>query len=107
MAVSGLGRDVQLGAGRVHELQSVDRTAGGQARGHRAGVPTVREVRQNSAGQCCQAENQTKKSQNQTFLRPYFYQISDQKRTQTRYFRGQNQTCSKNLIPILGKSTFI
>ena len=36
--------------------------------------------------QCCQAENQTKKSQNQTFIRPYFYKKSDQKRTQTRYF---------------------
>ena len=36
--------------------------------------------------QCCQAENQTKKSQNQTFMRPYFYQKSDQKRTQTHYF---------------------
>ena len=36
--------------------------------------------------QCCQAENQTKKFQNQTFIRPYFYQKSDQKRTQTRYF---------------------
>ena len=58
MSVSRLGRDVQLGAGRVHELQSVDRTAGGQARGHRAGVPAVREVRtvQCSAVQCRQEE---------------------------------------------------
>ena len=39
----------------------------------------------NKLKQCCQAENQTKKSQNQTFIRPYFYQKSDQKPTQTRY----------------------
>ena len=39
--------------------------------------------------QCCQAENQTKKSQNQTFIRPYFYQKLDQKRTQTCYFEVQ------------------
>ena len=32
------------------------------------------------------SRNQTKKSQNLTFIRPYFYQKSDQKRTQTRYF---------------------
>ena len=36
--------------------------------------------------QCCQAENQTKKSQNQTFIRPHFYQKSDQMRTQTCNF---------------------
>ena len=45
--------------------------------------------------QCCQAEDQTEKSQNQTFIRPYFYQKTDQKRTPTRHFRGQNQNGSK------------
>ena len=51
-----------------------------------------------TAVHCCQAENTTKKSQNQTHIRPYFYQKLDQKRTPTCYFQSQKQTCSKNLI---------
>ena len=42
--------------------------------------------------------NQTNKSQNQTFIRPYFYKRrkkSDQKQTQTRYFQVQIR-----LVPI-------
>ena len=33
-----------------------------------------RNKNENKVFQCCQAENQTNKSQNQTFIRPYFYQ---------------------------------
>ena len=36
--------------------------------------------------QCCHEENQTKKSKNQTFIRPHFYQKSNQKRTCPPYF---------------------
>ena len=48
--------------------------------------------------QCYQAKNQTMKSQNQTFIRPYFYQKSDQNRTQTLYFEGKIRLVPKTLF---------
>ena len=47
-------------------------------------------------------KNQTKKSQNQTFIRPYFHHKSDQKQTQNRCFWNKNQT-----FPILMIFVFI
>ena len=57
--------------------------------------------------QCCQEENQTKESQNLTFIRPHFYQKSNQNWSWPLYFSGQNLNCSKNIIPTLGTVTFI
>ena len=58
--------------------------------GEKEGSDAEKKVGSSEEGmQCCQAENHTKKSQNQTFIRPYFYQKSDQKRNQTCYFEVQ------------------
>ena len=51
---------------------------------HRPGHPAI--YLQVLYSQCCQLKNQTRKSQNQTFIRPYFHQKSDQKRTRNRRF---------------------
>ena len=57
--------------------------------------------------QCCQEENQTNESQNLTFIRPHFYQKSNQNRSWPLYISGQNLNCSKNIIQTLGTVTFI
>ena len=56
---------------------------------------------------CCQEENQTKESKNLTFIRPHFYQKSNQNWSWPLYFSGQNLNCSKNIIKTLGTVTFI
>ena len=58
------------------------------------------------AKQCCQAENQTKISQSD-FYRTIFLPKIRPKANPNSQFGGQNQTNFKNLIPTLGKSTFI
>ena len=56
--------------------------------------------------QCYQAENQTKKAQNQTCMRPYFYQKSDQTPTRTRHFKVKIRLVPKTFLTS-SKSTFI
>ena len=64
------------------------------------------EVVLQPALQCCQAENQTNKSQ----IRLLSDNISTKKQTKSGpkpAILVQNQTCSQNLFATLGKSTFI
>ena len=61
-------------------------TQRGSPMGSKQTHPMLHHLTKSIQLQCCQAENQTKKSQNLTFIGPYFYQKSDQKQTQTRYF---------------------